>query len=83
MKRGYYSREVCVQRAPCKNVLCLHTPKVEAVAAKEAFATDDRKGHDHTITDLPALRLRTDLDNLTHVLMAEDVAAFFEGMIPP
>jgi hypothetical protein len=52
------------------------TSRVEAVAAKEAFATGDRKRHNHTIADLQVFHLGTDLDNLAHVLMAKDVAAF-------
>jgi hypothetical protein len=52
------------------------TPRVEAVAAKEAFATGDRKWHNHTISDLEFFHLRADLDDLANVLMAKDVAAF-------
>jgi hypothetical protein len=56
------------------------TSRVEAVAAEKAFATGDRKGHNHAIPDLKVFHLGTDLDDLAHILMAKDIAfAAVEG----
>jgi len=52
------------------------TSRIEAVAAEEAFATGDRKGHNYAIADLKVFHLRTNLHNFAHVLMAKDIAAF-------
>src|SRR5271166_6662068 len=52
------------------------TSGVEAVTAEKAFATGNRKRHNHAIADLQVFHLRTKLDHLAHVLMAKDIAAF-------
>src|SRR3954469_10063110 len=49
---------------------------MKAVAAEEAFPAGDRERHNHAVTDLKFLVLWTNLNHLTHVLVAEDVALF-------
>ena len=41
----------------------------------------DREGHDHPVADFEVGDLRTKLDDLAHVLMAENIAALHRRLI--
>ena len=52
-----------------------------APLAEPALPAADREGHDHPVADFEIRDLRTKLDDLAHVFMAEDVAAFHRRLV--
>lgn len=53
----------------------------QALLAEPALAAADREGHDDPVADPEIGDLRAELDDLAHVLMAEDVAALHRRLI--
>src|SRR5436305_12290731 len=49
--------------------------RIETPLAEKAFAASDRKRHDDTVADFQLLHLAPDLDDDTHRLVADDIAA--------
>ena len=48
---------------------------------KPALAAANREGDDDPVTDLEIFDLGSQLDHLTHIFVAQDIAAFHRGLI--